>query len=261
MSKNINLRGTFDSDAELYHSIRPKYPPALFEKLIAITQLPQNARLLEIGPGTGQATEPFVSRGYEVTAVELGSELANVAKKVLANYPNVKIITGAFEDIDLPNNYFDLVFAATAFHWIKPEIRFAKPHQLLRDSGHLAIIHTEHVSDENGNEFFFASQPIYKKYTPNVKDDFRLPRKDDVRPPAIDQNLFSTIQFEKFPVMTKYTANEYVQLLSTFSDVISLPPGKRQGFLTDIADVINTKFGGSIEKHVAMLLTIAKKRS
>lgn len=259
MSKNINLRGTFDNDAELYHRIRPKYPPELFEKLLAVTQLPQNARLLEIGPGTGQATEPLASRGYEITAIELGSELANVAERELAHYPNVKIITDAFENVELPSNYYDLVFAATAFHWIKPEVRFDKPHQLLKDGGHLAIIHTEHVSDEKGDNFFFASQPIYKKYTQNVKDDFRLPLKDNVRPPEIDENLFSTVQFEKFPVATKYTANEYVQLLSTFSDVISLSPDKRQGFLTGIADVINNKFGGSIEKHIVMLLTIAKK--
>lgn len=261
MDTNIHLRHTFNNDAELYHRIRPHYPSALFESLIATTKLPKKARLLEIGPGTGQATEPLAKGGYDITAIELGVGLANVARRVLKKYPNVKIMTGSFEDTDLRAETFDLVFAATAFHWIKSEIRFIKSHRLLKTDGHLAIIHTEHVSDEAGDEFFFASQPIYKKYTPNIEDGFRLQRNDDVKPSVIDEKLFKTILFTKFPVVTRYTANEYVQLLSTFSDTIALSSDKRSKFLAGIASIINTKFGGSIEKHVTMLLTIAKKIS
>lgn len=72
-------------------------------------------------------------------------------------------MTGAFEDVIFPSESFDLVYAATAFHWITPNVRFSKPYNLLKVNGHLAIIHTNHISDEVGDEFFFASQPIYKK--------------------------------------------------------------------------------------------------
>jgi len=175
--------------------------------------------LLEIGPGTGQATEPLAKRGYDITAVELGSDLAEVARKHLADYKNVKVITGAFEEVAFEQQTFDLIYAATAFHWIKPEVKFSKPHKILKDSGHLAIIGTNHVSDENGDEFFFASQPIYKRYKPGGKHDgnFRLKRVDELTADEVDENLFTPIFFHAFPHIVSYSAKEYAQLLNTYS--------------------------------------------
>ena len=67
-----DLRTTFGEDAARYHRARPVYPPALFAHL-------SGPRILEIGPGTGQATLPLTALG-SVTAVELSPELAAVAR-------------------------------------------------------------------------------------------------------------------------------------------------------------------------------------
>jgi 16S rRNA A1518/A1519 N6-dimethyltransferase RsmA/KsgA/DIM1 with predicted DNA glycosylase/AP lyase activity len=48
-------------------------------------------------------------RGYVITAVELGSDLAAVVRHELQRYPNVRIITGTFENVDLPEHAFDLM--------------------------------------------------------------------------------------------------------------------------------------------------------
>lgn len=153
MTENITLRTAFDGAAKLYDKIRPVYPRALFDALVKKANLQTDAKLLEIGPGTGQATLPLANRGYEITAVELGKELAEVARVNLHDYPKVQIITGAFEDTALPPGTFDLIYAATAFHWITPEERYKKPYELLKPGGYLAIIHTNHVSDEAGDNF------------------------------------------------------------------------------------------------------------
>jgi len=263
MKKDINLRTTFNNEAELYHAIRPRYPEELFVTLVKNAQLQSGAKLLEIGPGTGQATEPLAKRGYDITAIEIGADLAKVAQKVLARYANVKIITGAFEDVELQSESFDLVYAATAFHWIKPEVKFSKPHKLLKERGHLAIIGTTHVSNEKGDEFFFASQPIYKKYKPGGKhdDNFRLKRADELKADEVDKNLFAPVFFHSFPLVVPFSAKEYAQLLNTYSPTISMEPDQRAGFLEEIEKLIEEKFGGSIQKHFAMTLTIAKKKS
>jgi len=164
MTDDTRRRLTFDQQAQLYHEIRPRYPEALFDTLVNVAALSPQARLVEIGPGTGQATRPLAKRGYQITAIELGSALADVARHELRPYPNIQVVTGAFEEIDLPADTFDLVYAATAFHWIRPELRYVKPHHLLKASGHLAVIHTHHVSDERGDQFFKATQPIYERY-------------------------------------------------------------------------------------------------
>jgi len=52
----IQLRETFDTVAALYDRARPRYPSALFDDLADLAGIGSGARVLEIGPGTGQAT-------------------------------------------------------------------------------------------------------------------------------------------------------------------------------------------------------------
>lgn len=261
--KKIQEAGrSFDRQASLYHEIRPQYPRALFDELINVTGLPPQANLLEIGPGTGQATKALAEKGYTITAIEIGASLADIARHELRQYPHVSIITGAFEDVELPAQEFDLVFAATAFHWIKPVARYRKPHQLLKPGGHLAIIHTHHVSDGQGDLFFHASQPIYKKYFPkstNTKKE--LPQQQALTPGKLDGKLFRLSYFKTFPLHIRYTAKQYVQLINTYSPTLRLPQDKRSAFLSDVEDLITEKFDEHLEKYFAMSLTVAKKLS
>jgi ubiquinone/menaquinone biosynthesis C-methylase UbiE len=261
MNLDINLRKTFNSQAELYNKIRPTYPEVLFDTLIEKVKLQPDSKVLEIGPGTGQATIPMASKGYDITAVELGSDLANLASYNLRNYKNVKIITGAYEDIIIEPSTFDLIYAATAFHWIKPEFKYRKTYDILKKNGHLAIIGTNHVSDDSEDSFFFEAQPIYKKYKPGGKYDenFRLPSNSSLKIEDYDNKLFHLVSFQTFPQIIYYTAQEYSQLLDTYSNILALEVEKRIGFLTEIEELINKKFGGKIQKHFAMSLTILRK--
>jgi ubiquinone/menaquinone biosynthesis C-methylase UbiE len=260
MSDESKLRTMFNEIAELYNSARPIYPQMLFDKLLQEIHLAPDAKLLEIGPGTGQATKPLAKIGFDITAIELGSELAKIARRELKDYPNVNIITSAFEDIELPSNTFDLVYSATAFHWIKPDVRFLKPFNLLKPSGHLAIIHTEHISDEINNGFFEASQPIYNKYgLSDSNNRFQPSTFADLRPTVIDKNLFSLNYFKAFPITNTYSAKQFTDLLSTYSPQRAMTSEQRQAFLNDIAKLINEKFGGSIDRRFAMTLLIAKR--
>jgi SAM-dependent methyltransferase len=253
------LRETFDTVAELYHAARSRYPHELFDRLVAVTRLRPSARLLEIGPGTGQATVPLARRGFPITAVELGPNLAQVARRELAPYPNVDVVVGAFEDVALSPGAFELVYSATAFHWIRSDQQFARPHRLLTSGGHLAVLHTEHVSDEKGDAFFAASQPIYEKYIPTDPDQhYRPPRADELRPLAVDQKLFTLVYFEAFPVVANYSSRQYVELLGTYSNHLALPARSRRSLFAGIGDLIDSQFGGAVERHFAMTLTIAR---
>jgi protein-L-isoaspartate O-methyltransferase len=74
------LRATFDEAAERYDRTRPGYPPAVFDDLAELAGVGPGRRVLEIGPGTGQATVPLAERGCRIVAVELGAGLAAVAQ-------------------------------------------------------------------------------------------------------------------------------------------------------------------------------------
>jgi SAM-dependent methyltransferase len=254
------LRQTFDEVPLLYNEARPDYPEELFSTLIEVTGLQKDSKLLEIGPGTGQATKPLAKKGFDITSVELGSSLTELAKYELRDYNNVQILTGAFEEIPFPPTSFDLVFAATSFHWIEPSMKFQKPHSVLKNKGHLAIIHTNHISDEKGDEFFNVSQPIYDRY--DFTDKHRkpkLPKNNELKADEFDEGLFRLVHFQLFPVVITYSANRFVRLLNTYSNHLAASKEIQTAFFHEIETLIMDKFQGKIEKHFSMSLSIAQK--
>ena len=108
------LRQTFDQAASSYQRARPDYPGELFDDLITVTGLTPGDRLLEVGCATGKATLPLARRGFRITCIELGPDLAAAARRNLAGL-GADIIEGRFEDWQPASaEQFDLVYAATA---------------------------------------------------------------------------------------------------------------------------------------------------
>ena len=141
-------------------------------------------------------------------------------------------------------------------------MRCFKPHQILRHKGYLAIIHTNHISDEQGDLFFESSQPIYNRYNFADKNQKQsLPKPENIKPPEIDERLFRTTHFQVFPMIINYSAKEYAKLLNTYSNHLASSKQIRDDFLNEIENLINEKFNGSIKKHFLMSLTIAQKIS
>jgi SAM-dependent methyltransferase len=260
MRGSNSLRNTFDEVALLYNEARPRYPDELFSTLIDIADLDAEARLLEIGPGTGQATTPFARRGFQIIAVEPGKSLAAVAKRELTRYKNAQVVNVSFEEANLPSKSFDLVYAATSFHWIDPSVKFSKTHQLLKDKGHLAVIRTDHISDEKGDKFFIDSLPVYERFNYSDKTQKpKLPEKKELKPDEIDEHLFAIVHFQLFPIVITYAAKDFVKLLNTFSNHLASDQRIQQAFYQEIESLINEQFEGKIDKHFSMSLTIARK--
>jgi len=144
MTETLNM--TFDDVADLYDVARPSYPPELVEAVRSAFQGTQS-RTLEIGCGTGQATLPFARQGCRITALEPGQRLAKLAAKNLAAFPLVDIQATSFEDWSVAEGQFDLVMSATAFHWVSPEVRYAKSAQALTEDGWLALFWNNEADD------------------------------------------------------------------------------------------------------------------
>ncbi len=162
-----SLRTTFDQVPELYDRARPSYPPQIFDDLAELAQLPAQARLVEIGCGTGQATLPLAERGYAVTCVELGQRLAATARRNLAAFPSVSVVNANFETWQPERPGFDAVVAFSAFHWLAPDLRYTKTADLLRENGKLAFVSTAHVLPADGDPFFVEVQADYEAVIPN----------------------------------------------------------------------------------------------
>jgi SAM-dependent methyltransferase len=90
------------------------------------------------------------------------AELAAAARRNLAGFNGVEVIEAAFETWWPPGRAaFDLVFAATAWHWIDPAVKYQRAWQLLRPGGHLAFWGATHVFPADGDRFFRDIQDVY----------------------------------------------------------------------------------------------------
>lgn len=255
----MSLRETFEQVPELYDRMRPGYPGELFDDLAALTGARTGSRVLELGCGTGQATVPLAGRGYEVVALEPGAGLADLARRRLAAFPSVDVVTSTFEEWPLPAEPFDLVLAATSFHWIAPEVRVAKAARALRPGGALAVVSTTHVA--GGDEQFFADvQRCYERWDPATPSGLRLRAATDV-PHGCEEigesGRFGSVTIRRYEHEQPYTAQEYSDLLLTYSGHRSMAPTAREALLSCIVQLIDEHYGGRITKRYMNQLAIA----
>jgi len=132
-------RTLFDGVADLYQAARPGYPAELVEFVVATAGLAAGSAVVEIGCGTGQLTERLAGYRFRLTATDIGPSMIAEARRRLAGQA-VEFQASSFEDLAAADASLDLVICGSAFHWIDPEVRFAKSARLLRPGGWLALL-------------------------------------------------------------------------------------------------------------------------
>lgn len=250
----------FDSAAQLYDEIRPTYPNALLDALFV--ELPARPRIVEVGPGTGQATLAILERDAIVTAVEFGPTLAAVlkARAECIAAGELSVVVGDFETVDLPDRDFDAVVAATSYHWISAEAQISRPAQLLKPGGMLAVIDTNQVDDPADRGYFDAVDAVFGRYGQTRSAP---PPTEEELVPAIVATMEADPRCTDITVTSKrrdltYTCDEYDRLLRTFSGPQSLPEPGRTALIDALCDVARTDFGGTVTRPLVFTLTTAR---
>ena len=255
---NRNLRTSFDSDAANYDAIRPRYCPALFNVVVETADLNNDKCCLEIGPGTGQATQPILETGCAVTAVELGKHLADYLSQKYAHNPNLTVWQGDF--LDFPEDkQFDLIYSATAFHWIPREEGLAKVMRVLKPGGILALFWNHPLPGGGvGTPGDEALQAVYKMYGKGRRD---TPFDGSTCPAYCDtlrEAGFVDVGFEIFENWRYFNAEQYIRLLRSYSDHAKMSGDERNAFEQDVKEAIQC-IGGTLSIYDLMDLYIARK--
>ncbi len=246
------LRRSFDDAADAYARVRPGYPPALFDGLAELGGLSRDARVLEIGCGTGQATRDLARR-WRVVAVELGERLAAGARRELADLPDVEIVTADFDQWADPRT-FDAVFAATAYHWLDPAHRATRCAARLRAAGALAIVTSWH--DVEGDAFWSQVQPFYARWSP---PDVPTPNMPDLPAELAACGAFENVTERAYPFAIRLDADDYLALLDTFSGHRIMDREPKRRLYAAIHDRISAQPGGTVERPYGCRLTVARR--
>ncbi len=258
------LKVTFESAAERYHHYRPDYPGELFDTLIELAELTERDQLLEVGCGTGKATLELARRGYAITGIELGRELADQGRRNLAGYPRVRIVTTPFESWEPPDQAgYDLVYAASSWHWIDPAQGYRQAWRLLRPGGHLAVWSSGHVFPPGADPIFEELQDVYDEIGEGLPPGTGFPRSAEL-PDGRDQieasGLFTDVDVRHFGWQTRYDADGYNGLLSTFSGHIAMEPWKNERLYSEIRRRLAMRPDGLLRRHWDAVLHVARRR-
>ncbi len=270
----------FDAVAEAYDRERPGYPDELIDAACSIAVLGAGSRVLEVGCGTGKLTEALAERGLVVDAVDPGANMIAFARKRVHDADTVQFHLGRFEELALPEQVFDAVFSAAAFHWIDPEVGWAKAARCLRPGGTLALITHIGYREESTAADDEALHEVFQKYWSQPGSWSRLrdlatlragvdERRENVSAVwtwlghhdlfnAEAASLFDDARLTTQPLAQEQTADELWALFATTSLYQRLDPSRREALETEARAFFEQRGGKIRTSELAALVTAGR---
>jgi len=282
-------RTHFDEVVENYDRIRPGYPGELFEDVLEYSENKhsehksfehnsseckypgaEKKKALEIGAGTGKATAPFLNAGYDVTAVEIGANMVAFLLEKFKENQHFHVIQSAFEDASLEENCYDLIYAASAFHWVDAEIGCPKAFRLLKSGGVFALFRYNALP-AYGEPLYREIQVAYEKHYYSHYQTNERPVNKSSEEYWKPSELFRAFRFEDmgksgfqdifmklYDGAITYSTDEYIMFLDTMSDHRSLPEGNRAALFAGVKEAIE-RHGGQHQMAYAFQLYMGRK--
>lgn len=247
---------SFGGDAELYDRARPGYPAAVARGLCAGA----GSRVLDVGAGTGKASEVFRDAGCSVLGLEPDERMAAVARA-----KGLAVEIDAFETWEAEDRHFEFVVAGQAWHWVDPLQGPVKAWAVLEPGGRLA--------------------PFWnyrRQFDPEIQQILRAPYRR-IAPALIDGSVtggvsgnggqttretleqlraspyFAEPEVQRHHWSRRYLAAQWCALVDTFSDHRLLEPGQRTALIEAVGEAIE-RIGGELVVDYETVVVSAMRR-
>jgi SAM-dependent methyltransferase len=235
---------SFGAVARIYDARRPRYPEQLIDDLLSRGA----QRVLDVGAGTGIASEQLLRSGVDVLAVEPDPRMAEVAKE-----KGIPTEIGTFENWDPARRRFDLVVFASSFHWVDPAIALPKAHVLLSGGGRLALMWNRlFPTDPTHGDF----AEIYRDYmdpgSPLADSSMNGLVETDGLIASITASGF-TVEERTYPRCAHYSAEQWLELAFTHSNHLILATEKASELRARLAERIGSN-GVSVGGDTLLIL-------
>lgn len=250
----------FDESASFYDKYRPSYPKEVINSIISISRIGDKAKILEIGAGSGKATELFVNRGYNLTCIELGKNLAQKGIEKFKDTGQVEYIVGRFEEVNGLEDDYDLAISAQAFHWVEKPLGFKKLSETLKPNSYCALFWNKYINDGStlANELSEICKEYGVLYMLNHKELIEASEKEIK---GIEESgFFNNIRFIEYPWQQEQNLEEFINFLSTGNGYIGMNDERKKELKVKLNDIFE-KNGGKITRQFNCILYIFQKVS
>ena len=253
----MNDNEMFNQMSEYYDFYRPDYPDEIIHQVVKRAGLTADSHVLEIGAGSGKATAQFVDYGFDILCIEPGQDLAARGKRRFEG-KKVEYITSTFETCLLPENHFDAVLSAQAFHWIKKPDGYRLCSHCLKSDGVLMLFwNIEIIRDTSIDREMQALISKYDAYTAVMRDDAYCQRVKNITEEIQSSGFFSPPEVIQIERELCFTAEQYFGYAMTGNVFVKNPDEKKQAFREELKS-LERKYG-SIRRRFISELYIAEK--
>lgn len=208
VNKNIDNGKAFDwgKTSEDYAKYRDIYPQIFYDKIAKRGLCVKGQKVLDLGTGTGVLPRNMYSFGADWTGTDISENQIKQAK-LLAERSGMKIdfFAAATEDVDFPENTFDVITACQCFWYFDHKTVMPKLAKMLKPNGKLVILYMAWLPFED--EIAGRSEELVLKYSPDWSG-----ARETVHPihiPEIYNERFEFLEHEEYKLKVRFTKESW----------------------------------------------------
>ncbi len=235
----IDFYNNYDEEGRLLRKSRmPEYLNTMkyIEKYLS-----PDAKIIEIGAGTGRYSLALAEKGYDVTAVELVTHNIEIMKKKVKSHHNIKIFEGNACDLSaFKSDTYDIVLLlGPMYHLFTDEDKHRALSEAIRIAKTNGIIYASYCNNDTSMyKFFYANRVLKYLEKGLIKEDyhtvsspeeiFELYRKSDIdelmkkhnvtRLHFVGVDMLSYLYDDTFDNLSDREFEEYMKFLSNLCE-------------------------------------------
>ncbi|MGN0593855.1 MAG: class I SAM-dependent methyltransferase [Hominimerdicola sp.] len=205
---NIDNGKTFDwgRASNDYAKYRDIYPQEMYDKILSYGLCMEGQKVLDLGTGTGVLPRNMYKYGAKFIGTDISENQIEQAK-VLSSEQGMDItfFQSSAEDIDFPENTFDVITAFTCFFYFDHEKLMPIIKKILKPNGHLLIGYLAWLPYED--KIAGESEKLILKYNPDWSGAGETRRPIDI--PDVYKNNFEIMHNDYFDVKIPFTIKSW----------------------------------------------------
>lgn len=204
--KNIDGGKAFDwgKTSADYAKYRDIYPRGFYDKITARGLCLSGQNVLDVGTGTGVLPRNMYGYGAKWTGTDISENQISQAK-ILSKGKNIEYYCVPSEDINFPDNSFDVITACQCFFYFDHERTCPNFYCMLKPGGRILVMYMEWLPFED--KIAGESEKLVLKYNPNWSGAGET--LHPIHIPEQYNKKFELVYHEEYPLNVRFTRESW----------------------------------------------------